>query len=288
MLDVARSVGVDVPHCYGPAVEATAVLPDLRFPVVVKPIVGYRFLSRFGCKLFVANDRAELRRCIARLADAAIPGQVFDLIPGPDSQIYAYCTYMDEGGEPVAGVTVRKLRQSPPFFGVARLAEIAPDNPALRDATIAILRRIGYRGIASAEFKLDARDGRFRFFEVNGRSIAYNGLLRRAGLDLGWLAWSDYVAGRPERARPNGWPGVWIHLHADILYSTLYRRHDPVGLADFLAPYGRPKTYAVWSARDPLPFLTEWSRTASAGVSGLWRGTYREMLTDRTRPLPGA
>jgi D-aspartate ligase len=288
MMDVARAAGVDVPHCYGPAVEATAALPELRFPVVVKPVVGYRFSSRFGTKLFAANDREELRRSISLVEDAKVSCHVFDFVPGPDDRIYTYCTYVDAHGEPLSGVTVRKLRQSPPFFGVARVAEIADDNPTLRDATVEILRRIGHRGMAAAEFKLDPRDGTFRFLEINGRSVMYNALLRRAGLDLGGLAWSDHVCGQPEPARPNGWRGVWIHLHADILYSALYRRYDRVGLADFLAPYKRPKVYAVWSATDPLPFITQWSQTAWEGASGLWRGRYRERLVDRARPLSGA
>ncbi len=122
--------------------------------------------------------------------------------------------------------------------------------------------------MAVAEFKLDPRDGRFRFMEVNGRSVIYNGLLRRAGLDLAGLAWSDQVCGQPEPARPNGWPGVWIHLHADVLYSLLYRRYDRVAFADFLAPYRRPKIDAVWSATDPFPFITQWSRTARTGAVG--------------------
>ena len=284
MLEAARAVGVGMPRCFGPATAATAALAELRFPVIVKPLVGYRFFARFGTKLFVADDREELGRCISRLAEAGIPGQVFDLVPGPDSRIYAYCTYVDAGGEPRGGVTIRKLRQGPPFFGVARVAEVVEDVPALREATIEILRRIGHRGMAVAEFKLDPRDGSFRFLEVNGRSVLYNGLLRRAGLDLGGLAWSDYACGRPERARPNGWPGVWVHLHADVLYSTLYRRRECIGLAEILSPYARPTIDAVWSAADPVPFVVQWAGTARAGASALWHGTRREILADRTRP----
>jgi predicted ATP-grasp superfamily ATP-dependent carboligase len=287
MLDVARSVGVDIPRCYGPAVEATVALADLRFPVVVKPLTGYRFFSRFRTKLFVADDRRELAGAVARVADAGLPCQVFDRIPGRDDHIYAHCTYVDATGEPAAGVTVRKLRQGPPFFGVARVAEIARDrdHTSLREATVEMLRRIGFRGMVSAEFKLDPRDGSFRFMEINGRSVLYNGLLRRAGLDLAALAWADYVCERPERSQPNGWPGVWIELHADVLYSALCRRRERLGLAELLAPYGRPKIHAVWSARDPAPFVAQWSRTVRDGATTLWRGTQHERIADRARPL---
>jgi len=284
MLEAAQAVGVAVPRCYGAAVRASLALSELAFPVVVKPIVGHQFFARFGCKLFVAHDQAGLLECLARIEDAQVPCRVFDLVPGPDSQIYAYCVYMHAGGEPSAGLTVRKIRQSPPFFGVARVAEVAADNPALREATIEILRRIGFRGMAAAEFKLDPRDGTFRFMEVNGRSVLYNALLRKAGLDLSGLAWSDYVHGNREPARPNGWPGVWVNLHADLLYSVLYRRHDPVRFADFLAPYTRKKIDAVWSLQDPVPFLAQWSRTGWEGTAALWRGKHRQLLRDRTRP----
>lgn len=271
MLEVAARVGTALPRCYGPATAPTGALADLRFPVLVKPDVGYRFTARFGCKLFVARDRSELGTCIARVEDAKIPAQVFDLIPGPDHQIYAHCTYIDASGEPRGGVTIRKLRQSPPLFGVARVAEIAPDIPALREATIEIARRIGFHGILAAEFKLDPRDGSYRFLEVNGRSVIYNGLLRRAGLDLAALAWSEHMEGHVLTARPAHWPGVWIHLHSDILYRVLRRRSEDLGARRFLAPYLRPKTYAVWSARDPRPFFAEWSRTAQQGARAAWR-----------------
>jgi D-aspartate ligase len=287
MLEIAREVGVEAPRCYGPAVAGTAGRPGLRFPVVVKPVEGYRFTARFGTKLLRADDRIALERCIAKVVEADLPCEVFDLVPGGDDRIYAYCVYMGARGEPVAGLAIRKLRQSPPLFGVARVAEIAAEHPELREATIAILRRMGFRGIAAAEFKLDPRDGRMRFLEVNGRSVIYNGLLRRAGLDGTGLAWSDHVEGGVQPFRPEGWPGVWIHLHADLLQSALGRRHHPIALADFLAPYRRPKEWAVWSAADPLPFAAEWGRTAAEGAAALQRGRLGRTVADRARAAGG-
>jgi len=285
MLGAARGIGMDVPHCYGAAVHAHAALADLRFPVLVKPYAGHMFFSHFGCKLFTARNHEDLGRCISQVENAKIPCGIFDFIPGPDSRIYAYCLYIDQNGEPGPGLLVRKLRQSPPFFGVARVAEVAGDHPELRTATIELLRRIGYCGMVSAEFKLDPRDNTFRFMEVNGRSVIYNGLLRKAGLDLGGLAWSDCVERRPERARPNGWPGVWINLHADLLYSTFYRRLGRVSFGDFLRPYARPKIDAVRTVRDPAPSMVQWSRTAREGTSALLRCRFRKLIAQRIHPL---
>ena len=190
-------------------------------------------------------------------------------MPGPDTGIRQYTTYIDARGEPQGGLTVRKLRQGPPHFGSARVAEVVGDVGGLAEITVELARRMGLRGIASAEFKQDSRDGSFRFIELNGRSVIYNSLLRRAGLDLASLAFSDYVLERPERARPNGWAGVWINLHADVLYSTVQHHLDGPSLKEFLAPYRRRKLEAVWSARDPRPFVTLWSRTARSAALAL-------------------
>lgn len=256
--EAASSVGVDVPHCYGPAGRATAALPNLRFPVLVKPAVGHPFSARFGCKLFFASDRDELRRYCARVEKAQLAAEIFDFVPGGDDALYFHCSYIDSRGEPSPGLTVHKIRQSPPLFGVARVAEIVDDIPELREATLEIARHTGLRGILAAEYKRDPRDGKFRLLEINARSSIFNALLRRAGLDLAQLAWADQVEGRPQRSAPNGWSGVWVNVHSDLLHSAFSRRRAPVGLAEFLAPYRRPKVEAVWSVRDPAPFLTQW------------------------------
>jgi D-aspartate ligase len=252
MASAARAVGAELPHRYGPADAVTAEREDLRFPVLVKPLAGHRFAARFGAKVFEARDRGELRACVARLD--GIEADVHDLVPGDDSHIYAHAIHIDARGEPTPGVTIRKLRGSPPRFGVARVAEIpARPPPGVHELTVELARRIGQRGPAVAEFKRDPRDETLRFIEVNGRPVVYNALLRRAGLDLAAIACAG--AG----ARANGWRGVWVNLHADLLYALLRER---LGVRELVAPYRRPKVEAVWSRDDPRPFMAQWAWTA--------------------------
>jgi predicted ATP-grasp superfamily ATP-dependent carboligase len=124
-----------------------------------------------------------------------------------------------------------------------------------------------------------------RFIEVNGRSVVYNRLLLRAGLDLAGLAWSDHAGEAPARMHPNGWSGAWVNLHADVLHSALDRRH-PIALADFLAPYRRHWMDAVWASRDPMPFLAQWGRTARDGTRSLVRDGYRGQSEATARYFP--
>jgi D-aspartate ligase len=253
MGEAARAVGAELPRVYD-------VDEDVRFPVLVKPLAGHRFAAQFGAKLLVARDRDELDAHLRRASGHEV--QLVDLVPGGDDRIYAHCTYLDARGDPLGAVTIRKLRQSPPFFGVARVAEIPAHAPDLHEVTVELMRRIGHRGPGIAEFKLDPRDGRPKFIELNGRSVVYNALLRRGGLDLGGLAWSEHVEGRAERARPEPWPGAWVNLHADLLHTLLRRRDQRLGMREFLRPYRRPLVEAAWSPSDPRPFIAQWERTA--------------------------
>lgn len=270
LMDVlAREAGVELPTCYGPASVATAARNDLRYPVLVKPIQHDRLISLFGTKLFVARDAGELRAAVARLAGAGIAGLVYEFIPGPDSNLYVYCVYMDAAGEPSAGITVRKLRQNPPGVGGARAAEVVADEPRLREATVALLRRARFRGMAFAEFKLDPDSGRFLFIEVNGRAVLFNAILPPTGLDLAAMAWSDFVLGEPLRPRLTGWRGTWIHLQADLMCALRYRRVEHLGIKALTAPYRRPVVFGDWSLTDPKPFLAQ---TALAARSLLGAG----------------
>jgi len=266
MLETAEAAGIPVPFCYGTATRDMACRSDIRFPVIIKPVAGYQFYGRFGCKLLPANSSRGLAGQIANVEKSGIPCQVFDLIPGPDHLIYCCCVYIGPDGTPRAKRTVRKLRQSPPFFGVARVAEVSTDNAQLMDATIELLRKIRYRGIAVTEFKLDPRDGTYRFLEVNGRSVIYNTLLRRSGMDFAKLAWADYIEHRNGIVPQCHWPGVWINSHADMLYSILRGRREGMTVKNFLSPYFRLKIDAVWSARDPVPFFKQWSWTIGQGI----------------------
>lgn len=278
---IAHELGIDIARVYGNATPGTAARADMVFPVVVKPVESRPFVLHFGKKLFVARTRTELLRCIQDLQVSGLQAQILDLVPGPDSLSYTYTVYIDRRGEPVAELPTRKLRQSPPFFGVTRLAETT-HRAELREPTIDLLRHIGWRGMAEAEYKLDPRDGRYRLMEINGRCFLPLGLARRAGVNYPLLAWRESVLGEKVSACPNGWEGVWVHLLDEVYYSMFFRRLERLSLREYLAPYRRPKTYAVWSASDPKPFLVQCSqalrRMSVAAVSPSDRAARRSRV----------
>jgi predicted ATP-grasp superfamily ATP-dependent carboligase len=254
----ADKIGIDIPRCYGNATRVNAQGKDIFFPVVVKPNVSHQFTAHFAKKLFVVRNRFELLNAVEAVNRKNIPAKIFDFIPGPDCLFYNYSVYMDMQGEPVAELGMKKLRKDPPFFGICRVGERA-NVAELRDPTIEILRHIGWHGMANAEYKLDQRDGRFRLMEINGRCFMMHGLASRAGVNYPYLAWREH--GLKEKkigAQPNNWWGVWIHLLRDLYYGIFHHNAEGLELSDYVESYRRPRAFAVWSAKDPLPFIMEW------------------------------
>jgi D-aspartate ligase len=282
---LARQVGVDVPRSYGPASQITAAREDISYPVVVKPLEGALFWETFGKKLIVARNRAELTAAVTQMRLADIEAEVFDLIPGADGRFFNYTVYMDQHSQPVAEFSFKKLRKAPPFYGVARAAQVA-DVPQLREPTIALLQRIGWQGMASAEYKLDPRDGRYRLMEINGRCFLSHALPTRCGVNYPLLAWREHALGETVSARPNGWRGFWLHLHADLLYTAAQERGQDWSWGEFARSYRGPWVDAVWSPQDPMPFLAQWAGTIGTAVRGVLDVRQRDQIRRRFQSMP--
>lgn len=283
----AREVGVATPVCYGPASLEGLGDREHEYPLLVKPSEGHVFYRHFGRKLFLARNAAELRTAVERVEAAGVRCQLFDYVPGSDREVYEFQLYVDERGDPAGEFTVHKLRQSPPFFGSSRAARPCEET-ALREPSVELLRHLEWRGIAEVTYKRDRRQDRFVLIEVNGRSFLTNSLARRAGINYGMQAYGERVLGdRRTGIHPNGWKGTWLHLHADLLYTLRWHRQERLALRAFARSYLGPKTYAVWSRRDPRPFLAEWGQTARKAARMVTRPEDREEVAGRVQwPWP--
>jgi D-aspartate ligase len=282
---MAAEVGVDVAQSYGRATRETAARLDLAFPLVVKPDQSARFWEVFGKKLLVVLDRSELIDAVDRVAAAGMEAEVLDLVPGPDGNVYNYTMYLDRWGQLAAEFASRKLRKAPRHFGVGRAAT-ACNAPHLRERTLELLRRIEWRGLASVEYKLDARDGRYRLMEINGRCSLTNALPTRCGVNYPLLAWRENAMRQRVSATSNGWPGVWTHMHADILYTAMEKREPEWSWKEFAASYAGPWVDAVWSSKDPLPFLAQWAGTFRKATRSVGDARIRDEIQTRFHSVP--
>jgi len=77
---------------------------------------------------------------------------------------------------------------------------------------LSILRRLGYRGFAIAQFKRDARTGAMKLLEVNAGSTIGRSCRPVSGCNFPWLRIAS-ITGRGFRLAPAGRSGFWLDFH---------------------------------------------------------------------------
>jgi predicted ATP-grasp superfamily ATP-dependent carboligase len=205
--ELAASVGVATPvtRRVGSRAEAVATAAELGYPCAIKPRHSHRVSQALGghsaIKGAVVDDRMALERAYERLAASGADLTVTQFVVGPDDSYCSYYSYLDDDGQPLAHFTKRKLRQFPCSFGLGSYHMTAwePEAAALG---LQLFQGIGVRGLANVEFKRDARDGRLKLIEANLRLTAADDLVRRAGVDFAWLAYTRAVGDTSQRPQP--------------------------------------------------------------------------------------
>jgi len=175
--------------------------------VFVKPADSQRFSSALGAKGIWARDRAEFLALWKKLDDCGLHVIAQEYVPGSSADHYFVDGYRDRDGALTGLFARRRLRIFPPDFGnssYCRSIALADVEPAVA-AIGRLLEALAYRGIFSAEFKRDARDGTFRLLEVNTRAWWYVEFAARCGVNVCRMAWQDALGERVDVA-PRTYP----------------------------------------------------------------------------------
>lgn len=189
---------------------------DLRFPLVVKPILRRQdrwapLSSAKALHVATADELHDLWKLLVR-DDLAVLVQ--EAIPGPESLVESYHAYIDASGEVVAEFTGRKIRTLPVRYGTSTAVEIT-DAPHLARLGRELYARIGLRGVAKADFKRD-RDGHLKLLEINPRFTLWHHPAALAGVNIPALVHAD-LTGRPRpRVTPASAGVTWCDPLADL------------------------------------------------------------------------
>ena len=256
--------------------ELDDAIADIGFPSALKPIHTHEFRRHFRGKVMRVNDEAELRAAFAATRAAGLSMILTEVIPGGEERYCSYFTWVDDDGSVLFDFTKRKLRQYPVGFGggTYHLTEWAED---VAEAGRRLVTAAGVRGLGNVEFKRDARDGSLKLIECNVRFTGGNEIVRRAGIDLAWIAYCR-MTGRAVGPISRGRDGVrmWYPVQDALAFFDL-RRAGEMTLSGWLRSLAHRQTFPIWSATDPLPSLV-----GLATIPG------RAMSKLRRSPLPAA
>jgi D-aspartate ligase len=238
--------------------QQTDSMPDEDFQGrLLKPLCSEHFSRKYGVKGFLVDSRAEVLHWIKRLS---FPILLQEFIPGPAAAHYFLDGFIDRQGRTCAMFARRRLRMNPPKLGNSTFIQSIPleEMPGAVATLQSLLEAISYRGIFSAEFKHDERDGFFKILEINARPWWYVEAPACAGMDVCSMAYQDalgltvepvtsYKAGQylgimPAdfrawlKEREQGGPGFWYWLRSwQRVKSTPFHWDDPLPALAFMS-----------------------------------------------------
>jgi len=254
--------------------EDLSGLARLHYPVVVKPGGRHAEYARRFKKAYRVEDAAQAEELVGRILPVMPDVVVQEWIEGPDSSIYFCLQYLDRQGRVTASFTGRKIRSWPPQTGGTASCTAAREAHAeLSRLTEQFFRATGVVGMASMEYKRDARSGAFRMVEPTiGRTDYQEEVATLNGVNLPHAAWCSEVGAAFPEPVPAGRPQVWRVRSEDRQSAAAQKQsarqgcEGAAGIAD-----------ALWRGSDPVPGL----------VQG-WRHVRRALQRRAAGMLPGS
>jgi D-aspartate ligase len=259
----AKEVGVPTPQFWQVRNEEDLHWwrKEFVYPLIVKPKVSHVFQRTFKRKFFEAGNFQELLDGFSKTEGAGIEVVLLEKIPGPDSRLCSYYTYLDEEGNALFDFTKRVIRRYPVNMGLGSY-HITDRVEGVRELALKLFRHVGLRGLANAEFIYDERDGQLKLIECNARFTATNSLVARAGFDLGNFVYNRIV-GIPQPPLTSFRSGMrlWDPFRDFRAFLELRERGE-LTLAQWLGSIMHRTSISYFSWRDPLPSLIRLSRRA--------------------------
>lgn len=250
--------------------DAVETAASFRFPVVMKPpLSGTAEWERNSKqKAYRLSSRQELLAAYDRFAGLAEALIVQEWVAGPTRNLYSCNCYFDRASRPIATFVSRKVRQWPPETGESCFGQECRNDVVL-EATVRLFELVGYHGLGYVEMKRDERTGEQLIMEPNvGRPTGRSPIAEAGGVELHYAAYCDAVGHPlPRNLTQRYGDAKWIYLRRDLQAALREWRRGELSITDWARSLRGPKREALFSARDPGPFLGDLQRSARLFLS---------------------
>ncbi len=177
-LAVARKVGVPIPVTYSPEddEELEEVVAKVKKPAVVKLRDDAGTVLEPGQRYAIGRTSGELRDAYRRLHALKSFPLIQEKVEGPGYGVGV----LAEEGHVLASFAHRRIREYPVTGGPSTIC-VSVDDRRLTDYAAAVIRELGWTGVAMVEFK---KDDDYRLMEVNPRFWGSLPLATRSGVNF--------------------------------------------------------------------------------------------------------
>jgi D-aspartate ligase len=261
----ARQAGLPIPRTYIVSSEADLdqAAAEITFPCILKPpLKTAAWEQHTRKKVFKIANAEALRAVYQRCSKWTEALMLQEWVEGTDADLYSCNCYFSADSRPLVTFVSRKIRQWPPETGVSCLGEECRNDTVLQES-IRLFQSAVYHGLGYVEMKRDIRTGEHFIIEPNiGRPTGRSAIAEAGGVALLYAAYCDTVQ-RPLPANIEQKYGEakWIYLRRDIQSALYYWRRGDLTIAQWWRSWRGRKVDAVWSWRDPAPFLGELRRS---------------------------
>ncbi len=268
--------------------DAQQAASRLEYPCVLKPPIKSSTWDRHTkAKGFAVHNASELLSVYDRIAGWSPLVLAQQWVTGGEDALFSCNCYFDARGEPLVTFVARKVRQWPPDIGTSASGEECRNDDVLA-ATVALFGAVGFHGLGYLEMKQDARTGRLFIIEPNvGRPTGRSAIAEAGGVELVYTAYCD-AAGLPlPMARNQRYIGTkWLDLRRDAQAAVVAWHRGTLSVGDWARSLRGPKAHAIWSRRDPVPFVVDVAQATATGAHALrvrLSQTSRSMVQSRRR-----
>ena len=181
--------------------DPTGTIPvdELPFPVIAKPSNSARYHYADipnKKKVYTIDTAAELQKLYADLQASCYDRELIvqDRVPGADDALRTITCFSDASGDARVWSTGRVLLEDHMPTAIGNPVCIMLErNDEIAAQAARFLKHVGYHGFSNFDVKYDARDGSYRFFEVNTRPGRNTFYMTIGGVNFVTLLVEDYV-----------------------------------------------------------------------------------------------
>lgn len=250
----------NIPHPHTALIQSEQDLADICAEHIgeyfLKPRDSQAFSARYRVKAFHVTTAAEAQARYHQIAQDGLEVMLQEYIPGPPTNHYFIDGFVDRGGRVCARFARQRIRMYPLRFGNSSFmtsvppAEVAPATQLL-DQLLGVLH---YRGIFSAEFKLDPRDQTFKLLEMNVRPWWYVEFAELCGVEICRMAYRDALGLDTGTTMTYQTGASCVFPCLDLSTSLRLFRQGELSFWSWLQSWLRARQ-ALFQWNDPLPSL---------------------------------
>jgi D-aspartate ligase len=240
----------------------------------LKPTDSQRFQVRFGVKGFRVRSTAEASARLDEILAANLGAVLQEYIPGSFTEHHFIDGYADRTGAIRALFARRRVRIYPPDFGNSTAMVSIPLHEVCGavDSVRRVFEAVNYRGIFSAEFKRDPRDGLFKLLEINTRPWWFIDFAVRCGVDVCRMAYDDALGQAVANVSEYKIGATCVYPYYDFFAVQPLMRSG--SLTWWRWAYELARAYqpvGCWD--DPLPGVAGFTRVTTGAI---WRRLVRK------------